>query len=427
MSSLAGSPSGLVRPGALRVAGLLHRLAAPAAGALTVYLAAAPGRWGDPRSILLALLAGAAVPAMSRLGLAAADRAESRTANVTAGRCARSALHAALAVPLFAVAGALAGSPRAAFPGSSAAAGALAALAGQGASHVALLLAYRGVGTRSRNHELAQFVYPILLASWLLPPPVAGWAFPALLALGLAVGATTLARGLATDLRAVFAPRGGVGLFIGTFNPVHRSHLEMVGRCLRERALERVIIHPTVVPKLHAKALECGEIEIATREAGMRVYRTTERAVPGVQYFPTGNRFYEYETRVLMLRLAVDDAGLADRVEVWSLPEVYARHGFFGVIAAVRSRFPGTPLHGIHGSDLGGMWNRSIFDQAGGIAPYPVRRGDGVSSTALRAGAIEMAPPSVAQLIEALRCGVDTFELRGRRFRVVDGRVEEEQ
>src|SRR4029453_18058035 len=117
-------------------------------------------------------------------------------------------------------------------------------------------------------------------------------------------------------LRAVRAPHDGIGLFFGTFNPLHLTHLEMMKRALDERCLERVLVHPTVIPKLHRDALERGEIVIAGHEDGMRVYKMTPKADVNVNYFPTASRFYEHETRVLLIPLSLPHAGLPHNVDV---------------------------------------------------------------------------------------------------------------
>ncbi|KAF1042875.1 MAG: nicotinate-nucleotide adenylyltransferase [Herbaspirillum frisingense] len=184
-----------------------------------------------------------------------------------------------------------------------------------------------------------------------------------------------------------------MGVFFGTFNPIHRTHLELMRKAIEERSLTKVYIHCTNIPKLHSKALAQGEIEIARFEHGMRIYEKTARADVHANYFPTGRKFYEYETRLEMMRLAIVEAGLGEQVEVLDMAELYGKGGFYPILSQIKHMHPGAPIHGIHGSDLGGMWVRSIYDESGWIYPVPVVRKDGVSATAIRNGATGMTTP----------------------------------
>ena len=165
------------------------------------------------------------------------------------------------------------------------------------------------------------------------------------------------------------------------------------------------MVHPTIVPKFHADALSKGEIRVARVEDGLSVYETTARADPNVDYFPTGNRFFDPQVRRRLIEMAIREAGMEDRVEVAFMPEVYRERGFHGVLAEIRKANPGEPIHGLHGSDYGGMLVRAILDDCGWIYPVPVRRTDQVSATAIRKGATGMTSASVTEVLERLRRG----------------------
>src|SRR5437764_1358039 len=96
------------------------------------------------------------------------------------------------------------------------------------------------------------------------------WANPALIGVSVFVG-------LLSDLRSVMAPKGGIGIFFGTFNPFHNTHLDLIRRALDERGLDRIIIHPTLVPRLHAEAFRKGELRVGRLENGFQIYETTAK------------------------------------------------------------------------------------------------------------------------------------------------------
>jgi nicotinic acid mononucleotide adenylyltransferase len=272
--------------------------------------------------------------------------------------------------------------------------------ASQGMQYLALAMANREIGDKNRNVLIALSANIVVTAVATVGWP---WAKTAFLTFGIGFGLLFFAVGLLSDWRSVVFRRGGVGVFFGTFNPTHRTHLALIRDAIEARGLKKVYLHCTTVPKLHAQALQRGEIRISQYERGMRVYETTERADVHVNYFPTGRKFYEYETRLAMMQAAVADAGLSDVVEVLSLPEAYDKGGFYAVLAHVKRLNQGQPVHGIHGSDLGGMWVRGIYDESGWIYPYPVVRRDKVSATAIRNGATGLTTHKVEQMMEALR------------------------
>ncbi|GMA68922.1 hypothetical protein GCM10025879_01680 [Leuconostoc litchii] len=139
--------------------------------------------------------------------------------------------------------------------------------------------------------------------------------------LGLLLGIIGIFISLITDIWGLIPSKGGVGLFLGTFNPVHKSHITILKQFINERQLDKVYIHPTVIPKMHQYLLDKGMIEIVKEEAGKRYYEKSASADPLVNFFPTGKVFYEAENRVYMLKTAIEEAGLAKKVKTpnWKL------------------------------------------------------------------------------------------------------------
>ncbi len=272
--------------------------------------------------------------------------------------------------------------------------------ASAGLHAIAVTCAYHGKGDRVGNILLSLVIASGLIS--LLIAYSAGWAVTWVLAAAFLVH---ILIGLMSDIRAAIYPKSGVGIYFGTFNPIHKTHLKIIREAIEKRGLQKVYIHCTTVPKLHRTALANHEIEMKMQE-GMRVYAKTELADSSKNYFPTGNKFYEYEIRKELIKAGVTDAELTDFIEVLDLPDIYERDGFFGVIKHIKSINPkGTPIHGIHGSDTGGIWVRNIFDDSGWIYPYPVVRKDNISATSIRAGATGYTSPTIEAFLSASRAG----------------------
>lgn len=382
----------------------------------------AHGAWANAALVAVCMVVAACLPAYSRLSNKLEERINLHFAVVTVGRLSRFALQLSFnyAVFLAFTFGGVFADTAVAAVGGAVGIAVLTTLASQGAQYIAVAFFNRGIGDLNRNVLIALSANILATAAATTGLP---YVQPAYMAISLALGGLIFGVGVLSDLRARFYPRRGIGVFFGTFNPFHVTHIALVKRAIEERGLAKVVVHPTVVPKLHAQALERGEIRVARVEGGLNVLERTEKADLNVNYFPTGNRFYPPETRKLMIELAVREAGLSDKVDVLWLPEVYGERGFHGVMAAIRRRHPGVPLHGLHGSDLGGMWVRGIYDECGWIYPVAVRRRDGVSATAIRNGAVGMTTGAVTAVLAHLRAGHEAFEVAGQRFRNNQGRI----
>ena len=270
----------------------------------------------------------------------------------------------------------------------------------------------------NRNVLVGLVINMVLAALGTAGVPYAREAF---LIVGFGLGIGLFGLGLLSDLRSLFAPKGGVGLFFGTFNPFHNTHLEIVRRAIEERGLDMVIIHPTLIPRIHVDAFRKGQLRVARLENGFQIYEKTEKADVNVDYFPSGKQFLPPETRKVLIDLAMAEAGLGNRVQVAFYPEVYNTKGFQGVIAEVKRRYPKARLHGLHGTDFGGMTVRGIYDECGWIYPWRILRRDKVSATAIRRGAKGMTSAVVTDVMEQLTANAPVVTAGGRRFRNDNG------
>ncbi len=373
---------------------------------LVMYLAYGFGHdaWDNAALIGMAIFVAGFMPIYARLSNDLTDWANDLLGSVTFGRLARFGGQFAfnLAAMSFLAYGGGLRPEGLATVGGVAGAAAVTTLASQGAQYFGFFLFQRRVGDWYRNILIGLCATMVLTGLGTAGLPVLRELF---LITGIGFGIVIFGIGVLSDLRAVLYPKGGVGLFLGTFNPFHESHLRLVREALAERELEKVIIHPTVVPWLHQRALRRGEMRIAGFEDGYQVYELTDRADPHANYFPTGDRFLLPETRRRLIEMAIAEAGLGDRVEVAYMPELYAREGFFGVIRELRRAWPDKPMHGIHGSDFGGMHARLIMDECGWIYPMPFLRRDDVSATVIRGGADGMTANAVAAALHDMRSG----------------------
>ncbi|MFC3638803.1 hypothetical protein ACFONL_15775 [Camelimonas fluminis] len=387
-----------------------------------MYLSYAWGHaaWSNLALVSVSVIVCLLLPAYSRVSNRVEELVNHRWAVVTFGRLGRFAAQYLFNVAVFGAF--LAGGvvPDAGFRGLGGVAGAalLTTLASQGVQYMALALYNRGVGDQNRNVLAALSINIVATALSTTGAPLFRHV---MVIMGCGFGGLVFGLGVLSDLRGHWFPRRGIGVFFGTFNPFHVTHVDIIRQALDGRGLAKVIVHPTVVPRLHARALEKGEIAIIGNDGGLDVMERTAKADAHVNYFPTGKRFYPPQTRRALIAIALAEAGLAGRVEVLWLPEVYRDHGFHGVIARIRKLHPGVPLHGLHGSDLGGMWVRSIYDECGWIYPMPVRRRNNVSATAIRNGAAGMTTPVVGEVIARLREGVASFATAGVTFQNSNG------
>lgn len=207
-----------------------------------------------------------------------------------------------------------------------------------------------------------------------------------------------------------------VGVFFGTFNPMHLSHLRLAHELLAARGLDRLYVHCTVIPKTDRDALANGEIRIAGYNEGRVVYDTTAAADPARNYFRTGREFYSYETRHEMARLALAEGGADPRIVLLDRQDLYLKEGFAGIIRQVRDMHPGASLHGVHGDDAGGMLVRGIYEKEG-VEALQFTRYDDISATRIRDGAAGLTTPGVDALVMMMRAGAPAFDVNGAFYR----------
>lgn len=391
------------------------------AGLLT-YLcyAYAHNSWTNPALIGVAIFFALFMPTYSRISNKIEIWSNNQFGFVTAGRLGRFAFQFAVNLALFAVMLWGGGMSRSgvATVGGIVGAALITSLASQGLQYLGIYLYARGIGDYNRNVLAALVVNTVLTALGTAGLPYAREAF---LAVGFGLGGLLLLVGLLSDLRSIFAPKGGIGLYFGTFNPVHNTHLAIIQRAMEQRRLDKIIIHPTLIPRLHVEAFRRGEIRVGRLKDGFQIYEKTEKADVAVDYFPTGNIFLPPETRKALIELAVAEAGLAGKVEVIALREAYDSKGFQGVIAEIKRMHPGVRLHTLHGTDFGGMYVRQICDECGWIYPWRIMRRDKISATAIRKGAKGMTPPVVTDVLAQISQNLPVVAAGGRRFRNDNG------
>ena len=372
--------------------------------------------WANPALIGVSIFVGLFLPSYAKLSNKAELWANNQFGFVTCGRLGRFIPQFAFNLAVFWImqwGGALKLEGLASVGGTASAA-LVTTLASQGAQYLGLFLFQRGIGDANRNVLIGVSINLLLAAFGTAGVPGAREAF---LITGLGLGGVLFAVGLLSDIRSVAAPKRGIGLFFGTFNPFHNTHLDIVRRAISDRGLDKIIIHPTLIPRIHADALRKGELRVARLENGFQIYETTEKADVNVDYFPAGRMFLPPETRKTLIELAVAEAGMGDKVEVAFYPETYNSKGFQGVIAEVKKRYPGVRLHTLHGTDIGGMTVRQICDECGWIYPWRILRRDSISATAIRRGAKGMTSAVVTDVLAQLTENLPIVTAGNRRFR----------
>ena len=391
------------------------------AGLLTYFCYAyAHNSWTNPALIGVALFFALFMPTYARISNKIEIWSNNQFGYVTGGRLGRFVFQFAVNLALFAVMLWGGGMSRTgvASVGGIAGAALVTSLASQGLQYLGFYLFQRGVGDLNRNVLVGLCINTILTALGTAGMPYAREAF---LALGFGLGGLLLLLGILSDLRSIAAPSGGIGLYFGTFNPFHNTHLAIIKRAMAERKLDKIIIHPTLVPRFYAEAFRKGHLRVGRLKDGFQIYEKTEKADVAVDYFPTGNVFLPPETRKALIELAVDEAGLAGKVEVLALRETYDAHGFQGVIAEIKKMHPGVRLHTLHGTDYGGMLVRQICDECGWIYPWRIMRRDEISATAIRKGAKGMTPAVVTDVLAQISQNLPEVTAGGRRFRNDNG------
>jgi hypothetical protein len=412
-TGLAGKVGRYVRSPSTRMAGFVGLLS---------YLsyAYAHGSWANSALIGVSVFVGVFLPSYAKLSNKAELWTNNRFGFVTGGRIGRFVPQFAFNLAVFWVllwGGAL-NRLGIASVGGIAGAALVTTLASQGIQYLGIYLFQRGFGDMNRNVLVGLCVNIMVTALGTAGVPYAREAF---LALGFGLGGLIFAVGILSDLRSQFAPKGGIGIFFGTFNPFHNTHLAMIQRAIAARGLAKVIIHPTLIPRLHAEAFRKGELRVARLENGFQIYEKTDKADVNVDYFPTGRMFLPPETRKALIELAVAELGIGDRVEVAFFREIYDSNGFQGVIGQIKRRHPGVRLHGLHGTDNGGMYVRQIYDECGWIYPWRILRRDGVSATAIRRGVKGMTSNVVTEVLGQLTANLPEIAAGGRRFRNENG------
>ena len=325
---------------------------------LLTYLsyAYAHGSWANPTLIGVSVFVGVFLPSYAKLSNKSELWANNRFGFVTGGRLGRFIPQYAFNLAVFWImswGGAL-NRDGIASVGGIASAALVTTLASQGTQYLGLYLFARGVGDTNRNVQIGVVVRHRADRARHRRPARRARGLPGrsgLVSRRRCSSASACCRTSARWWRPRAASACSSAPSIPSTTPILRS---CAGR-IEERGLEKVIIHPTLIPRLHAEAFRKGQLRVGRLENGFQIYETTDKADVNVDYFPTGRKFLPPETRQALIELAVAEAGLGDKVEVAFYREIYDTKGFQGVIAEIKRRYPGVRLHCLHGTDFGGM------------------------------------------------------------------------
>ncbi|MGL5233114.1 MAG: hypothetical protein ACRC7W_07280, partial [Fusobacteriaceae bacterium] len=94
--------------------------------------------------------------------------------------------------------------------------------------------------------------------------------------------------------------------------------------------------------------------------------------------------------------------------------------GFYEIIKKIKKLNPNKRLHGLHGSDIGGMWVRNIYDESGWIYPYSIVRKNLISSTLIRKGVKGMASEIIEEILDNIAKGKEVFVVKSKTFDFYD-------
>jgi hypothetical protein len=237
----------------------------------------------------------------------------------------------------------------------------------QGMQYVAILLSNRGIGNVNMN-----VIFSLAFVTFITALAVLGmgWIKDIFSYLGIFFLLILFSVGLLSDIRALCAPKNGIGIVLGILNPFSSDHLAIIERALQKRDLEKIFIHVATMLPMQVKALKKEEIKIKTQSNNSITCETTAKADVHVDYFPTGNEFIEYGAKISLISDIINASKLREKIEIISYPAIYDKEGFYGVIKEIKHINPLKKIHGLHGNDFDGLVIRKIYDEAGWIFPY---------------------------------------------------------
>ena len=191
----------------------------------------------------------------------------------------------------------------------------------------------RGIGDHNRNVLAGLCINTVLTALGTAGIPFGREAF---LCIGFGLGGLLLLVGVLSDLRSIFAPTGGIGLYFGTFNPVHNTHLAIIQRAMAERRLAKIIIHPTLIPRLLCRGFPQGRDQGRAAEGWFSDLREDREGRRRGRLFPDRQHLPATRDAQGADRARSRGGGPRGKVEVIVLRETYDTRGFQGVIAEIR-------------------------------------------------------------------------------------------
>lgn len=169
-----------------------------------------------------------------------------------------------------------------------------------------------------------------------------------------------------------------IGIFGGTFNPIHNGHIMLAEYCKKELALDKIILIPSFVPP-HKVCDFLASADDRINMCKIAVQNLAEYNVSDIE-IKRGGKSYTYQTITLLKKLYPDDtlyllvgADMFLTLDKWKEPEIIFKNA--SIAAVPRDNMNRVSLNNYYNSVLSDMGAKAI------ILPQPVQQ---VSSTFIR-------------------------------------------
>lgn len=153
-----------------------------------------------------------------------------------------------------------------------------------------------------------------------------------------------------------------IGIFGGTFNPIHNGHIMLAQYCKEQLGLDKVIIIPTFTPP-HKSSKDLAGVEHRLNMCKLAVINLSDYEVSDIEVLRKG-KSYTYQTLTALKELYPDDifylitgADMFLTINKWKNPEVIFKNAV--IVAVPRDMSDRESLQNFYSSVLKDMGARA--------------------------------------------------------------------